>query len=74
MQLNNIPFGITDWAEISQTRHEGEQGYALWRTQQFDNIRVRIVEYSKNYLALALSIKQCFISAHGVLKVIFYFA
>ncbi|RZG69141.1 hypothetical protein EXU29_17425 [Acinetobacter wuhouensis] len=51
MNLNNIPFGTTDWAEISTTRHEGEQGYALWRTQQFDNIRVRIVEYSENYLA-----------------------
>lgn len=51
MQINNIPFGITNWTNILTTRHEGEQGYALWRTQQFDNIRVRIVEYSKNYLA-----------------------
>ena len=51
MNLNNISFGTTNWAEIHQTRHEGEQGYALWRTQQFDNIRVRMVEYSKNYLA-----------------------
>ena len=51
MNLNNIPFGTTDWSEIPTTRHEGEQGYALWRTQQFDNIRVRMVEYSKNYLA-----------------------
>ena len=24
---------------------------ALWRTQQFDNIRVRMVEYSAGYLA-----------------------
>ena len=51
MQLNNIPFGITNWHEIAQTKHLGEQGYALWRTQQFDNIRVRIVEYSAGYLA-----------------------
>ena len=51
MNLNNIPFGITNWNEILTTRHEGEQGYALWRTQQFDDIRVRIVEYSKDYLA-----------------------
>lgn len=51
MNINNIPFGITNWLEIPITRHEGEQGYALWRTQQFDNIRVRIVEYSENYLA-----------------------
>ena len=54
MQLNNIPFCITNQTDIPATRHEGERGYALWRTQQFDNIRVRIVEYSENYLALAL--------------------
>lgn len=51
MNLNNISFGITNWNEIPTTRHEGEQGYALWRTQQFDDIRVRIVEYSTGYLA-----------------------
>jgi very-short-patch-repair endonuclease len=51
MDINNIPFGITNWAEIPTTRHTGDQGYALWRTQQFDTIRVRIVEYSENYLA-----------------------
>ena len=51
MNLNNIPFGITNWHEIAQSKHLGKQGYALWRTQQFDNIRVRIVEYSAGYLA-----------------------
>ncbi|OTG67330.1 DHCW motif cupin fold protein [Acinetobacter silvestris] len=51
MQLNNIPFGTTNWNEIEPIKHNGEQGYALWRTQQFDHIRVRIVEYSKDYLA-----------------------
>lgn len=51
MNLNNIPFGITNWAEIKTERHAGEHGHALWRTQQFDNIRVRIVEYSAGYLA-----------------------
>ena len=51
MDIKNIPFGITNWAEIPTTRHTGDQGYALWRTQQFDAIRVRMVEYSENYLA-----------------------
>ena len=51
MDINNIPFGITNWAEIPTTRHTGDQGYALWHTQQFDAIRVRMVEYSENYLA-----------------------
>ena len=53
MDIKNIPFGITNWTEIPPTRHTGDQGYALWRTQQFDAIRVRMVEYSENYLALA---------------------
>ena len=53
MDINNIPFGITNWSEIPTTRHTGDQGYALWHTQQFDAIRVRMVEYSENYLALA---------------------
>ena len=51
MNIVNIPFGITNWAEIPTTRHTGDQGNALWRTQQFDTIRVRMVEYSENYLA-----------------------
>ena len=51
MDIKNIPFGITNWTEIPTTRHTGDQGYALWHTQQFDAIRVRMVEYSENYLA-----------------------
>ncbi|WP_437615552.1 DHCW motif cupin fold protein [Erwinia sp. V71] len=51
MQINNIPFGITNWEEVETERHPGEQGYALWRTAKFGDIRVRIVEYSPGYLA-----------------------
>ncbi|HIO93270.1 MAG TPA: hypothetical protein EYG68_10585 [Leucothrix mucor] len=51
MKLSNIPFGTTDWSTIEPTKHQGEQGVALWRTQQFDDIRVRMVEYSAGYLA-----------------------
>ncbi len=32
-------------------QHKGESGVAYWRTQQFDTIRVRMVEYSPGYLA-----------------------
>ena len=53
MDINNIPVGITNWAQIPTTRHIGDQGYALWRTQQFDTIRVCMEEYSENYVALA---------------------
>ncbi len=51
MEMKNIPFGITNWLEIEPTVHKGETGMAYWRTQQFDAIRVRLVEYSPDYLA-----------------------
>jgi len=51
MEMSNIPFGTTDWAEIAPTEHRGETGMATWRTQQFGDIRVRMVEYSAGYLA-----------------------
>ena len=51
MDMKNIPFGTTDWAQIPPTEHKGEKGVAYWRTQQFDDIRVRMVEYSPGYLA-----------------------
>lgn len=51
MEMKNIPFGTTDWSQVAPTEHEGETGVAIWRTQQFDTIRVRMVEYGPGYLA-----------------------
>jgi quercetin dioxygenase-like cupin family protein len=51
MDMKNIRFGTTDWSQIAPTEHKGETGVALWRTQQFDDIRVRMVEYSPGYMA-----------------------
>lgn len=51
MQLKDIPFGITDWESVEPTEHPGETGTAIWRSRQFGEIRVRIVEYSPGYLA-----------------------
>lgn len=51
MNDNNIPFQLIDWTTIPKTEHKGESGYAIWQTVQFPGLRVRIVEYSKNYLA-----------------------
>ncbi|HHO55010.1 MAG TPA: hypothetical protein ENK21_01360 [Trueperaceae bacterium] len=51
MKISNLPFGITDWSKIEKTEHKGETGVAHWQTQNFGEIRVRIVEYSANYLA-----------------------
>jgi quercetin dioxygenase-like cupin family protein len=51
MNMDNIPFGITDWSAVPVTEHAGTTGKALWRTQHFDTIRVRMVEYTPGYLA-----------------------
>jgi quercetin dioxygenase-like cupin family protein len=51
MDINEIPFGTIDWSAVEQTEHGGERGVAYWRTRQFANIRVRMVEYSPGYVA-----------------------
>jgi len=51
VQLTDIPFGVTDWRDVPATEHPGETGMARWRTKQFGAIRVRMVEYSADYLA-----------------------
>ena len=51
MKMSATPFGTTNWAEVPVTTHAGTQGVALWRTRHFDDIRVRMVEYSPGYVA-----------------------
>lgn len=51
MQMKDIPFGITDWSTIERTEHKGETGMAYWRTCNFGDIRVRMVEYTPDYRA-----------------------
>ena len=47
----NIPFQTIDWSLIPKTEHKGEFGIAFWQTIQFSGLRIRMVEYSKGYLA-----------------------
>ncbi|MFI8744641.1 DHCW motif cupin fold protein [Pseudomonas sp. NPDC077186] len=51
MQIDDIPFGVTDWAALPRSEHPGEKGTAYWRTCQFGALPVRMVEYSPGYLA-----------------------
>ena len=51
MRIDNIPFGTTDWAGVEPTTHKGDAGIATWRTRQFGDIRVRLVDYSPGYVA-----------------------
>jgi hypothetical protein len=51
MKMSEIPFGTTDWEQIPPTEHKGEKGTAYWRTCNFGEIRVRMVDYVPGYLA-----------------------
>ena len=46
MQIADLPFGITDWSDVEKTEHKGDNGIAYWKTRNFGDIRVRIVEYA----------------------------
>lgn len=47
----NIPFQITDWENVPITVVQGTTGTATMRIKQHGDLRIRIVEYSANYLA-----------------------
>ncbi len=51
MNISKLPFCTVNGSDITPTEHQGETGMALWRTQQFGPIRVRMVEYNPGYLA-----------------------
>ena len=51
MKIEGIPFVITAWGDIPRTEHPGEAGMAIWRTRQFGDIRVRVVECTPGYVA-----------------------
>jgi len=51
MKMDGFPLSTTDWSQVSPTKHPGENGFALWRTQTVGEIRVRMVEYSPGYTA-----------------------
>ena len=51
MKMTGFAFATTDWTQVAPSEHPGENGVALWRTLNFGDIRVRMVEYSPGYLA-----------------------
>ena len=51
MKMRGIAFSTTDWSSVERTEHKGDTGVAYWRTKQFGDLRVRMVEYTPGYLA-----------------------
>ena len=51
MIINDIPFNIINWSDVEPVEHPGERGTAFWRTKNFGDIRIRMLDYSPGYLA-----------------------
>ena len=51
MNIKDIAFGTTDWSQIERIEKSAEAGQAFWRTQQFGDVRVRMVEYTPGYVS-----------------------
>jgi hypothetical protein len=49
--MSHIPFQTINWEAIEKTEYAGETGIAYWQTIQFGGLRIRVVEYTKDYLA-----------------------
>jgi hypothetical protein len=47
---STIEFETTDWSQVPVTEYAGETGMAYWRTVQYPGLRIRVVEYSPNFL------------------------
>ena len=51
MKILDLPFGTVDWSQVESTTHAGTRGEARWRTRQFGEVRVRMLDYSAGYEA-----------------------
>ena len=49
--MSNIPFQTIDWSKTEKVAYTGVRGIAHWQTIQFPGLRIRLVEYSADYLA-----------------------
>lgn len=51
MSYKSIPFQVIDWLTIPSTEHKRQSGSAFWNTVQLSGLRIRMVTYSKGYVA-----------------------
>jgi quercetin dioxygenase-like cupin family protein len=49
--MSHIAFETIEWTDIEKIAYKGETGTAFWQTKMYDGLRVRLVEYSENYVA-----------------------
>lgn len=51
MEIKSFPFQTVNWTGIKAEEHTGSTGTAFWKIFNMGDIRIRMVEYSANYLA-----------------------
>jgi very-short-patch-repair endonuclease len=51
MKMAPFPFVTTDWHEAQREEKPALEGRSFWRTRQFGDIRVRMVEYTPGYVS-----------------------
>lgn len=51
MNPQNIPFQTIHWSEIPKEEHIGTEGTSYWQVVQLPGLRIRLVEYTKGYIA-----------------------
>jgi hypothetical protein len=51
MKLPAMRFSQVDWSSVDPSFHPGETGMATWRTTEFADLRLRMIDYSVDYLA-----------------------
>ena len=51
MEIAAFPFQTVNWTGIEAEEHSGATGAAYWKIFRMGEIRIRMVEYSANYLA-----------------------
>jgi len=49
--MPNIPFQTIDWSSIEKVAYKGDSGIAYWQTITIEGLRIRLVEYSSEYIA-----------------------
>lgn len=47
----NISFQVIDWSQLALHHSAGERGEVSWRGLNYPGLRIRIVEYSRGYIA-----------------------
>lgn len=51
MEISSFPFQTINWNDIEPESHSGTTGTAKWKIFRMNDIRIRMVEYSANYVA-----------------------